>query len=100
METTGDSYMMAAGLPGTAEEHAKSVTNMAFDMREIIEKKNITKESDIHADLEVRMFTRKKHPIPNSSHPQFVAIFGSLVPRPPRVFQCCMLKICNRHGLG
>ena len=53
METTGDSYMMAAGLPGTASEHAQSVTNMAFDMREIIERKAITSETDIEANLEV-----------------------------------------------
>lgn len=52
METTGDSYMMAAGLPGTAKDHAQSVTNMAFDMREVIEKKDA---SNNEPDLEVCM---------------------------------------------
>ena len=35
METTGDCYMVAAGLPGTAEHHAEAVTEMAFVMREV-----------------------------------------------------------------
>ena len=45
--------MMAAGLPGTAVEHAQSVTDMAFDMRDIIEEKDVTTGTGIHADLEV-----------------------------------------------
>ena len=45
--------MMAAGLPGTATRHAQSVTNMAFDMREIIEKKGVTREAGVDAALEV-----------------------------------------------
>ena len=53
VETTGDSYMMAAGLPGTAEKHAQSVTDMAFDMREIIKKDNDMRDDDANADLEV-----------------------------------------------
>lgn len=44
--------MMAAGLPGTAKEHAQSVTDMAFDMRRVIEKnKALTNGDDV--DLEV-----------------------------------------------
>ena len=35
VETIGDCYMVAAGLPGTAENHAEAVAEMAFDMREI-----------------------------------------------------------------
>ena len=53
VETTGDSYMMAAGLPGTATDHAQSVTDMAFDMRNIIEEKDVTTGTGVHADLEV-----------------------------------------------
>ena len=45
--------MMAAGLPGTAKEHAQSVTNMAFDMREVIDKKDAAKEVNFEAGLEV-----------------------------------------------
>lgn len=45
--------MMAAGLPGTAVEHAQSVTDMAFDMRNIIEEKDVTTGTGVHADLEV-----------------------------------------------
>lgn len=36
METVGDSYMMTAGFPDTAEKHAEAVTNMAFEMRLIV----------------------------------------------------------------
>lgn len=46
--------MMAAGLPGTAEKHAQSVTDMAFDMREIIKEDNDARDNDMSADLEVR----------------------------------------------
>lgn len=45
--------MMAAGLPGTAKQHAQSVTNMAFDMREVIEKQEASSDIDLHADVEV-----------------------------------------------
>lgn len=45
--------MMAAGLPGTAEEHAQSVTDMAFDMRGITSKKDTTTNLDVSTDLEV-----------------------------------------------
>ena len=45
--------MMAAGLPGTAKDHAQSVTNMAFDMREVIEKKDATNKVDFEATIEV-----------------------------------------------
>lgn len=45
--------MMAAGLPGTAKDHAQSVTDMAFDMREVIEKKYTSNKIDFEADLEV-----------------------------------------------
>ena len=45
--------MMAAGLPGTAKDHAQSVTNMAFDMREVIEKKDATNKADFEANIEV-----------------------------------------------
>ena len=58
--------MMAAGLPGTAEEHAQSVTNMAFDMREVIEKKDTASDIDLEADLEVctwRTTCNRKIPI-------------------------------------
>lgn len=50
VETTGDSYMMAAGLPGTVKEHAQAVTNMAFDMRDIIKNKECV---DFEVELEV-----------------------------------------------
>ena len=48
--------MMAAGLPGTAEEHAQSVTDMAFDMRGITSKKDTTTNLDVSTDLEVPIF--------------------------------------------
>ena len=47
---------MAAGLPGTAEEHAQSVTDMAFDMRGITSKKDTTTNLDVSTDLEVPIF--------------------------------------------
>ena len=81
METTGDSYMMAAGLPGTAEEHAQSVTNMAFDMREVIEKKDTASDIDLEADLEVCTWrTTCNRKIPYSRK---IWLFGGLPLQPP-----------------
>jgi hypothetical protein len=53
--------MMAAGLPGTTKHHAQSVTNMAFDMRDVIERKDATNEVDFAADLEVYTCTSIKN---------------------------------------
>ena len=44
--------MMVAGLPDTAAEHAQAVTNMAFNMREVVEMSEIN-ESDEKDVLEV-----------------------------------------------